>query len=62
MTKETLKDLLDDPDVIILDVRTGSDWRASESKIKGAVRVEQKELAGLADKYEKNKTLVFYCA
>ena len=62
MTKETLKEMLGDPNVVILDVRTGSDWRASESKIKGAVRVEKKDLAGLADKYEKDKTLVFYCA
>ena len=62
MTKETLKDILDDPNVVIVDVRTGSDWRASESKIKGAVRVEKKNLASLADQYDKNKTLVFYCA
>ena len=62
MTKETLKGMLDDPNVVVVDVRTGSDWRASESKIKGAVRVEKTAVPGLADKYKKNQTLVFYCA
>lgn len=62
MTQDQLKDRLEDANVVVLDVRTGSDWRASESKIKGAVRVEKADVAGLADKYEKDKTLVFYCA
>ncbi len=64
MSKETLKEKLDkkDPDVVVLDVRTGSDWRASESKILGAVRVGKADVPALANKYEKDKTLVFYCA
>ncbi|MGQ4807853.1 hypothetical protein NKDENANG_01215 [Candidatus Entotheonellaceae bacterium PAL068K] len=62
MDQETLKSKLGDSDVVILDVRRGSDWRASESKIKSAVRVERQDVQGLADKYEKDKTLVFYCA
>lgn len=62
MDQETLKSKLGNPDVVVLDVRTGSDWRASESKIKGAVRVEKQDVEGLAGKYEKDKTLVFYCA
>ena len=35
MTKEMLKDKLGDPNVVVVDVRTGSDWRASEYKITG---------------------------
>jgi predicted sulfurtransferase len=62
MSKEALKEQLGDPDVIILDVRTGSDWKASEFKIKGAVRESSDNVDSWADKYAKDKTLVFYCA
>ena len=62
MSKETLKEKLGDPDVIILDVRTGSDWKASEFKIKGAVRADSDNVDSWAAKYAKDKTLVFYCA
>ena len=35
MTKEELRAKLDSPDVVIVDVRLGKDWKASEEKIKG---------------------------
>ena len=62
MTKEQLKALLDDPDVVILDVRTSRDWKGSEKKIKGAIRENPKAVASWAHKYSKDKTLVLYCA
>ena len=62
MTKEELKSMLGNPDVIILDVRSGTDWRASESKIKGAIREESYQARSWADKYDKGKTYVLYCA
>jgi hypothetical protein len=62
MSKETLKEQLGDPDVIILDVRTGTDWKASEFKIKGAVRADSDNVDSWAARYAKDKTLVFYCA
>jgi rhodanese-related sulfurtransferase len=62
MTKEELRAKLGSPDVVIVDVRLGKDWKASEEKIKGAVRVESAEIESLATKYSKDKTLVFYCA
>ena len=62
MSKEALKERLADPDVIILDVRTGSDWKASEFKIKGAVRASSDNVDSWAAKYAKDKTLVLYCA
>ena len=62
MSKEALKERLADPDVIILDVRTGSDWKASEFKIKGAVRESSNNVDSWATKYAKDKTLVLYCA
>jgi len=62
MTKEELRAKLDSPDVVIVDVRLGKDWKASEEKIKGAVRMDLAAVESLAAKYDKDKTLVFYCA
>ena len=61
MSKEALKEQLDKPELIILDVRTGSDWKASEFKIKGAVRVSSHNVDSWASKFDKDKTLVLYC-
>ena len=62
MTKEDLKKQLDSPDLIVLDVRIGKDWKASEFKIKGAVRDDPTDLESWANTHSKDKTLVLYCA
>ena len=62
MTKEELKAMIDDPELVIIDVRSGRDWNSSESKIKNAVREEPREADSWADKYDKSKTFVLYCA
>ncbi|UCG13360.1 MAG: hypothetical protein JSU72_02415 [Deltaproteobacteria bacterium] len=62
MSKEELKAMLDSPDLIILDVRVGRDWKASEYKIRGAVRVDATDFGSWANKFPKDKTLVLYCA
>jgi rhodanese-related sulfurtransferase len=62
MTKEKLKALLEKGDVVVLDVRSGRDWKSSEFKIQKAVRLDVKELASWAKKYPKEKTMVVYCA
>ena len=62
MTKEELKEMLGKPDVVIIDARVGKDWKASEFKIKGAVKEDGKDFNSWADKYSKDKTLVIYCA
>ena len=62
MTKETLKDHLEKGGVVIVDVRQGRDWDASEFKIQGAERVESKDIATWAQKQDKSKTTVLYCA
>lgn len=62
MSKEDLKAKLDDPNVVIVDVRSGRDWKSSEFKIKGAVREESRNVDSWAAKYSKDKTLVLYCA
>jgi hypothetical protein len=63
MTKEELKGLMGKPDVIIIDVRAKGDWEGSKEKIQGAVRENpDKSTNSWANKYPKDKTLVFYCA
>jgi rhodanese-related sulfurtransferase len=62
MTKEELKGLLSDPDLIIVDVRLGRDWTGSDLKIKGAVREDPENIESWANKYSKDKTIVLYCA
>lgn len=62
MTKEELKAMLGKPDLIIIDVRTGSDWLGSDLKIKGAIREDPEDVGSWAKKYSKDKTLVLYCA
>lgn len=58
ITKEDLVKLLDDPSVAIYDVRTGTDWRASGFKIKGAKRLDLE----MPDTWDlpTDKKLVFY--
>lgn len=62
MTKETLKARMEAPDLIILDVRRGKDWDASEFKIKGAIRVDPGKFDAWKNSFSKDKTLVLYCA
>ena len=45
-----------------IDVRLGKDWKASEEKIKGSVRIDTAKVEDIANKYDKDTTLVFYCA
>ncbi len=62
MDRDGLKSMLSSPDLVVLDVRTGSDWSDSEFKIKGAVRVEPTKVDSWAEGYAKDKTYVLYCA
>ena len=62
MTKDDLKAMLGNPDLVIIDVRYGKDWTDSDLKIRGAVREDPEAFNSWANKYPKNKTLVFYCA
>ena len=62
MTKEELKTMLGSPNLLIIDVRYGKDWTDSNLKIKGAIREDPEAFDSWANKYPKDKTLVFYCA
>ena len=62
MTKEELKAKLGTAGLVIVDIRVGTDWKASEMKIKGAVRGDPLNIETWAKKYPKDSTFVLYCA
>ncbi len=63
ITKEELKPLLGNPDVIIIDVRSAKDWKSSQEKIQGAVREDpDKKAKSWAGKYSQEKMIILYCA
>ena len=62
MTKEDLKAKLGTPDLVIVDVRVGTDWKASEVKIKGAVRGDPQNIESWVKQYPKDNIFVLYCA
>jgi len=62
MTKEELKSMLGQSNLVILDVRIKDEWEKSDTKIKGAVRENpEKPIRSWAENYPRDKTLVFYC-
>ena len=62
ITKEELRGMLNNPKVVIIDVRANVDWLGSSLKVKGAIREDPRKVNAWMDKYSKDKTLVFYCA
>jgi len=59
---DELKGMLDSPDIIVVDVRTSTDWEASDAKIRGAVRESPERVSEWMGKYDQDTTLIFYCA
>lgn len=62
MEVDTLKNLLGDAEIIVLDVRTGPDWSSSELKIKGAQRTDPRAFDTWSADLDRSKTIVLYCA
>ena len=60
ISKEILKELLGNPNVIILDVRISENWQKSEFKIKGAIRRRPKFFDAWANGFPRDKVLVLY--
>ena len=61
ISKEELNAILNNPDLIVIDVRRERDWKSSSMKIKGAVWEDFLEVETWAQKYPKNKTIALYC-
>jgi len=62
ITKEELRAVLDEPGLVILDVRRGNDWTSSEFKIKGAVYAPPEDFDQWVTRYPPNTKIVLYCA
>ena len=61
VSKQTLKSWLNDPDLLIIDVRLGS-YETSKKKIKGAVRKDPYKVRSWASTLPKDKKIVVYCS
>ena len=61
VSKQTLKSWLNDPDLLIIDVRRGS-YETSTKKIKGAVRKDPDGAKSWAATLPKDKKIVLYCS
>jgi predicted sulfurtransferase len=62
MSVDELNSRLNDPAVVVIDVRSSDDWNKSQAKIKGAVRETGENVPAWAPGYSKDKTIVLYCA
>jgi hypothetical protein len=62
ITAGGLKDMLGNPDLVIIDVRTESEWKKTDLKIRGAVWEYSEEVESWAKKYPENKVYVLYCS
>jgi rhodanese-related sulfurtransferase len=61
VSKQTLKSWLNDPDLLIIDVRLFS-YNSSKKKIKGAVRKDPFNVESWAGTLPKDKKIVLYCS
>jgi rhodanese-related sulfurtransferase len=62
VTKEELRAMMERPETVIIDVRTGLAWKMSNQKIKGAVREDPEDPRPWVGKYSKDRLFIFYCA
>ena len=57
---ERARQMLADPNVVIIDVRTAKSWWRSSTKIVNSVREEPASVQQWTAKYAKDQTLIFY--
>jgi hypothetical protein len=62
MSIDDLKSRLGDSSLVIIDVRAIGDWNGSSIKIKGAHREVYADTEKWASNYDKQKTIILYCA
>lgn len=61
ISADAFKKVLGSPELIVVDVRDPISWSKSDSKIKGAIRKDPRELTSWEKTFPKNKEIVFYC-
>ena len=62
MSVDELSRIIDQPETVIIDVRSEKSFNASSEKIKGARREDPNKVMAWAKNYPQNKTIVAYCA
>lgn len=60
MSVNQLQRILDNPEIVVLDVRGSKDWTSSDFKIKGAVRRAPISFESWANEYSKDSVLILY--
>jgi hypothetical protein len=60
ISKEEVRDIQVQPDVVLLDTRPEEEWRSGDFKLPGAVHENPLEFASWAPKYAKEMTLILY--
>ena len=60
--KDQLKAKLGSPDMVLIDVRTESDWQKSDEKITGAIRMDPETVDVWAATLPRDKEIILYCA
>ncbi|CAK8723410.1 putative sulfurtransferase [Candidatus Electrothrix aarhusensis] len=62
MSQEELQAQLSSGEIVVLDARSGKDWKSSQFKIKGALRTPTKTVDEWVNSIPTDKKLVIYCA
>ena len=62
ISKDKLKTMLGNPEVVVIDVRTLWDRNMSLKQIKGAIREDPADVKSWAKKVPQEKIVVVYCA
>ena len=62
ISTEELQAMLGSSDLVLLDVRTAKDWKKSDRKIVGSVRVDPIDVSSWAGDYSKDQKIILYCA
>ncbi|MCK9274615.1 MAG: hypothetical protein M0P57_05950 [Syntrophales bacterium] len=60
ISKEKVKAMLGDPDLVIIDTLLPEQWELVDKKLPGAVREDPENVEKWADKYSRDKTMVIY--
>jgi hypothetical protein len=60
LTKDQVKDMLGNPDVVIVDIRFIKQWEQSDQKIPGALFAEPENFDAFVKIHPKEKTYIFY--
>jgi rhodanese-related sulfurtransferase len=60
ISPEDLNDMLERPDLVILDVRKNQDWEQSDEMIEGAIAEDPQHPEKWMGRYSRNLTYVLY--